>query len=480
MDDPDPAGNIILQLLLLLVLILVNAFFAMSEIAVISLNDNKIQKMAEEGHKKAKQILRLTENSSNFLSTIQIGVTLAGFLTSASASQTFADKLATAIAQPKVVAVIPYSVISGFAMVVITLIMSYFSLVLGELVPKKIAMQKPEKVSFLAVGPLLFVAKITKPVVKFLSFSTNLVVRLFGFDPNADEEDVTAEEIRMMVDVGEEKGVIENTQKEMINNIFEFDDMDVGDIMTHRTEMFAVEVDDPLEDVVKISMEEGYSRIPVYDDDPDNIIGIAYVKDLLKYVGRSLPKDRTLRDIMRKAYYVPETKHCDELFKEMIESHVQMAIVVDEYGGTAGLVTLEDVLESIVGNIQDEYDNEDEEISKINDTTFTIDGITDLDEVDELIGADLPEGDYDTLGGFITSQLGFLPGDGEMNVVEYENIRFTVLSVEERRIGKVRVEILPQGEAPVEEPDAGEKKRRRLLHERDAEETSEENAGPKD
>lgn len=223
----------------------------MSEIAVISLNDNKIQKMAEEGHKKAKQILRLTENSSNFLSTIQIGVTLAGFLTSASASQTFADKLATAIAQPKVVAVIPYSVISGFAMVVITLIMSYFSLVLGELVPKKIAMQKPEKVSFLAVGPLLFVAKITKPVVKFLSFSTNLVVRLFGFDPNADEEDVTAEEIRMMVDVGEEKGVIENTQKEMINNIFEFDDMDVGDIMTHRTEMFAVEVDDPLEDVVK-------------------------------------------------------------------------------------------------------------------------------------------------------------------------------------------------------------------------------------
>lgn len=186
MDDPDPAGNIILQLLLLLVLILVNAFFAMSEIAVISLNDNKIQKMAEEGHKKAKQILRLTENSSNFLSTIQIGVTLAGFLTSASASQTFADKLATAIAQPKVVAVIPYSVISGFAMVVITLIMSYFSLVLGELVPKKIAMQKPEKVSFLAVGPLLFVAKITKPVVKFLSFSTNLVVRLFGFDPNAD------------------------------------------------------------------------------------------------------------------------------------------------------------------------------------------------------------------------------------------------------------------------------------------------------
>lgn len=440
MDDPG-STSLIFQIVLLFILILVNAFFAMSEIAIISLNDSKIEKMAENGHKKAKQIMRLTENSSSFLSTIQIGVTLAGFLTSASASQVFAQRLTDAVS-PILPDSIPVSLIHSISVVLITLIMSYFSLVFGELAPKRIAMQVPEKISFLAVGPLLFVAKITKPAVKLLSFSTNLVVRIFGFDPNSDEETVTEEEIRMMVDVGQEKGVIEDTQKEMIDNIFEFDDIDVSDIMTHRTDMYAVEANDSLQNVIDISVEQGYSRIPVYDDDPDNIIGIAYIKDLIQYIGKSLPENG-LRSIMRKAYYVPESKKCGQLFKEMSESHVQMAIVVDEYGGTAGLVTLEDLLESIVGNIQDEYDNEDEEISRIDDATFTIDGTTDIEEVGDLIGVTFPEGDYDTLGGYIISRLGFLPSDGEMNSLEFENFRFTVLSVEDRRIGKVKVEILP-------------------------------------
>lgn len=440
MDDPG-STSLIFQIVLLFILILVNAFFAMSEIAIISLNDSKIEKMAENGHKKAKQIMRLTENSSSFLSTIQIGVTLAGFLTSASASQVFAQRLTDALS-PVLPNSIPVSLIHSISVVLITLIMSYFSLVFGELAPKRIAMQVPEKISFLAVGPLLFVAKITKPAVKLLSFSTNLVVRIFGFDPNSDEETVTEEEIRMMVDVGQEKGVIEDTQKEMIDNIFEFDDIDVSDIMTHRTDMYAVEASDSLQDVIDISVERGYSRIPVYDDDPDNIIGIAYIKDLIQYIGKSLPENG-LRSIMRKAYYVPESKKCGQLFKEMSESHVQMAIVVDEYGGTAGLVTLEDLLESIVGNIQDEYDNEDEEISRIDDATFTIDGTTDIEEVGDLIGITFPEGDYDTLGGYIISRLGFLPSDEEMNSLEFENFRFTVLSVEDRRIGKVKVEILP-------------------------------------
>ena len=440
MDDPG-STSLIFQIVLLFILILVNAFFAMSEIAIISLNDSKIEKMAENGHKKAKQIMRLTENSSSFLSTIQIGVTLAGFLTSASASQVFAQRLTDAVS-PILPDSIPVSLIHSISVVLITLIMSYFSLVFGELAPKRIAMQVPEKISFLAVGPLLFVAKITKPAVKLLSFSTNLVVRIFGFDPNSDEETVTEEEIRMMVDVGQEKGVIEDTQKEMIDNIFEFDDIDVSDIMTHRTDMYAVEANDSLQNVIDISVEQGYSRIPVYDDDPDNIIGIAYIKDLIQYIGKRLPENG-LRSIMRKAYYVPESKKCGQLFKEMSESHVQMAIVVDEYGGTAGLVTLEDLLESIVGNIQDEYDNEDEEISRIDDATFTIDGTTDIEEVGDLIGVTFPEGDYDTLGGYIISRLGFLPSDGEMNSLEFENFRFTVLSVEDRRIGKVKVEILP-------------------------------------
>lgn len=450
--DADP-GSIILKVVLLFILTLLNAFFAMSEIAIISLNDTKIDKLAEEGHKKAKQVKKLTENSSNFLSTIQIGVTLAGFLTSATAAQSFATMLSDALAKTAVANVIPLGFISGVSTVLITLITSYFSLVLGELAPKKIAMQKPEKVSFAVVPVLLFVSKVTKPFVKILSVSTNAVVRLFGLDPNADEEEVTEEEIRMMVDVGQEKGVIEDVQKEMINNIFEFDDIDVADIMTHRTDMACVDVEDSLADIIQLSMEEGYSRIPVYEEDPDNVVGIVYIKDLLKYIGSSLPEALHLKDVMRKAYYVPESKRCGALFAEMTEKHIQMAIVVDEYGGTAGLVTLEDIVEAIVGNIQDEYDNEDVEISKINETTFTIDGITDLEEVGEQLGIQFPEDDYDTLGGFIISQLGFLPQDGDMNAVEFENIRFTVLNVEERRIGKVKVEILPKPETETEVPE---------------------------
>ena len=449
MDDAGP-GSIILKLFLLLVLILINAFFAMSEIAIISLNDAKIEKMAEEGNKEAKKVLKLTENSSNFLSTIQIGVTLAGFLTSATAAQNFAVMLTEKLASTAVANVIPVGAISVISTVLITLIMSYFSLVLGELAPKKFAMQKSEKISF-AVAPILVgFAKIAKPFVKLLSASTNGVVRLFGMDPNADEEVVTEEEIRMMVDVGQEKGVIEDSQKEMINNIFEFDDMDVADIMTHRTDMDCIDVDDPITDIIKIAIECGHSRIPVYEEDQDNIVGIVYVKDLLKYVGSNLPKTKNIKDFMREAYFVPETKQCSELLSELLEKHVQMAVVVDEYGGTAGIVTLEDVIEAIVGNIQDEYDNEDEEISKIDDTTFTIDGITDIEEVEEKLGIKIPEGDYDTLGGFIISILGFLPKEGEQTVAEFGNIRFTVLNVEERRIGKVKVEIMPVEKADEE------------------------------
>ena len=441
MDDP---GSIILKLVLLFVLVLVNAFFAMSEIAIISLNDSVIEKKAEDGDKKARQIMKLTENPSNFLSTIQIGVTLAGFLTSASASQSFATMLANAIS--KLNLPIPISVISGFSVVIITIIMSYFSLVLGELAPKRMAMQRPEPIAYKVVGILLVVKKMTSPFVKVLSASTNLIVRLFGFDPNADEEGVTEEEIRMMVDVGQEKGVIEDIQKEMIDNIFEFDDIDVSDIMTHRTDMCAVEDTDSLEDVVSISIEYGYSRIPVFHEDPDNIIGIIYIKDLLKYVSGSLPKDIKPTDVMRQAYYVPFSKSCGQLFNEMTEKRIQMAVVVDEYGGTAGIITMEDLIEAIVGNIRDEYDDEDEEIVEVDENTFTVDGTAYIEEVNELVGDVIPEGDYDTLGGFIISQLGFLPKDGDMNCVTYRNLKFTILNVEDKRIGKVKVEILPTEE----------------------------------
>lgn len=454
MDDP---GSIILKLLLLFVLVIINAFFAMSEIAIISLNDNVVDKQAEDGNKKAKKVKKLTENPSNFLSTIQIGVTLAGFLTSASASSSFAAGLTeklVALGTP-----IPANVINGISVVLITVIMSYFSLVFGELAPKRMAMQKPEKIAYSVVGILLVVKTITAPFVKVLSASTNLIVRLCGFDPNANEESVTEEEIRMMVDVGQEKGVIEDIQKEMIDNIFDFDDIDVSDIMTHRTDMFAVEDTDSLEQVVSISIEHGYSRIPVFHEDPDNIIGIVYIKDLLKYISSSLPKDKGPKDVMREAYYVPFSKSCGALFNEMCEKHMQMAVVVDEYGGTAGIVTMEDLLEAIVGNIQDEYDNEDEEIVEVSENVFTIDGTAYIEEVNELVGDIIPEGDYDTLGGFLISRLGYLPKDGDMTEVEFENLKFTILNVEDRRIGKIRVEITPKEETDGDDSDDKEKER---------------------
>lgn len=466
MDDPGPnftaqflnlaaenssGSNLVFQILLLLVLILVNAFFAMSEMAVVSLNDAKIEKMAEDGHKKAKLILKLTKNPTRFLSTIQIGVTLAGFLTSASAATAFAEMLTNAITASFDV---PESIVSPIAVVLITLVMSYFSLVLGELAPKRIGMQVPEKIAFAVAKPLLVISKITAPFVKFLSLSTNGVVRLLGFDPNANEEVVTEEEIRMMVDVGGEKGVIEDTQKEMINNIFEFDDMDAGDIMTHRTDVVAADINDiTLEDFMNLAIEHGRSRIPLYDEDIDNIVGIVYVKDLLKFVGKEVKAKGTLKNIMREPYFIPETKSCGELFKEMSSKRIQMAVVVDEYGGTAGIVTLEDIVEAIMGNIQDEYDVEEEEISKIDENTFTVDGTIDIEEIDELIGKELPEGDYETLAGFIMDELQCIPKDGEMNEVIFENVKFTVLSVEDRRIEKIKVEITPVEETSDEEED---------------------------
>ncbi len=471
MDDPGPnfilaqllnlaetasaTDGLVFKILLLVVLIFINAFFAMSEIAIISLNDTKIERMAEEGHKKAKMVLKLTSNSTRFLSTIQIGVTLAGFLSSASASTAFAAMLTEAIKD--LLPGVSISLISGVSVVVITLITSYFSLVLGELAPKKIGMQASEKVAFAVVKPLLVISKITAPFVKFLSLSTNGVVRLFGFDPNANEEVVTEEEIRMMVDVGGEKGVIEDDQKEMINNIFEFDDMDAGDVMTHRTDVVAADVNDTtLEEFMELAIENGRSRIPLYDEDIDNIVGIVYIKDLLKYVGKEVKVKGTLKNIMREPYFVPETKACGELFKEMRLKRIQMAVVVDEYGGTAGIVTLEDIVEAVMGDIQDEYDEEEEEISKIDENTFTVEGTIDIEEIDELIGKELPEGDYETLAGFIMDELQCIPKNGEMNEVVFENVKFTVLSVEDRRIEKIKVEITPEPEKNESEDDDDE------------------------
>ena len=438
--DPDPA-NFLGYLLLLLALMLVNAFFSMSEIAVISLSVTKMERMAADGNRRAKNVLKLTKNSSRFLSMIQIAVTIAGFLASALAASKFSEPLLRRL--EKIVPEHAHGILGGIVTVLITLLISYVTLVLAELVPKNLAMKYPERISLRIAGTLNLCAVLLRPLVWVVSASANGVMRLIGIDPGANEEAVTEEDIRMLVDAGGEKGVIQEDQQEMIHNIFEFDDIDVGDIMTHRTEIIGVEVDEPLERVVEASMKEGCSRIPIFQDDLDTIVGIVYIKDLLKYIGASLPVETCLRDVMREACFVPETKRCGELFKEMTERHIQIAIVVDEYGGTAGLVTLEDALESIVGSIQDEYDDEEDEISKIDESTFLLEGITDIEEVSELTRVQLPEGEYDTVAGFVISQLGFLPKEHDHPVVEYEHLRFTVEEVEDKRISAIKVEILP-------------------------------------
>lgn len=445
-SDPDPASGLLLRLVLLAVLIFINAFFAASEIAVITLNDNKLQKMAEDGHKKARQVLKLTSNSSNFLATIQLGVTLAGFLASAAAAQSLAGPLAVWITGLSPSLSQYGGIINLMSLVLVTLMVSYFSLVLGELVPKRVAMQKSESISFAVIGILSGISTVMRPFVKLLSVSTNIMVRLFGLNPDAVQKNVTEEEIRMMVDVGGEKGVIENAQKEMINNIFEFDDITAGDIMTPRTDVEAIEVTDSIDEALRIGVDGGYSRLPVYQEEIDNIVGVLYVKDLLPYVGREIPKDVTIRHIMRESYFVPDTKRCGALFAEMTEKRMQMAMVVDEYGGFAGIVTMEDLLESIVGNIQDEYDNEEEQITKTSENTFEVDGALDIDSLSEVLGIDFPEGEYDTVAGYIMDALGRIPGENEHPAVTLKNITFTVMEMDERRIERVHILINPPAE----------------------------------
>lgn len=424
------------QILLLLVLILINAFFAMSEIAIITLNENKIKKMAKNGHKGADKILNVTKNSSNFLATIQVGVTLSGFLTSASASTIFASKVA------EIFSFLPLSktILEGFSTILITIILSYFSLVLGELVPKKIAMQNAEKISFKVIGIISAIEKFFSPFIKFLSASTNLIVKLFGINPEASIDEVSEEEILMMLDAGQEKGTINDGIKNIVENIFDFDDKSASEIMTHRTEIVAIEDNKLIFDAVNLAISTGYSRIPVYHEDVDNIIGIVYVKDLLKYlVGTPNPHNASILDIMRNAIYIPETKRCSELFRELIDLKTQIAIIVDEYGGTEGLITIEDLIESILGNIQDEYDNEQDEITKINENKFTVDGTTSIDEISDLLGFALPDGDYDTISGFILEHLGRIPANNERPSITINNTNFTVEKIIDRKIATVSI-----------------------------------------
>lgn len=422
------------QLIILAVLIFLNAFFAASEIAFISLNDTKIEKQAKDGNKKAKQIEKMLKTPSKFLATIQIGITLAGFLSSAFASDTFAEKLAPILFQ--CMPFLSLGVWKSISIIIITIILSFFTLVFGELVPKRLAMKNYEKIAFGTIGIIRAISIITSPFVKFLTLVTNSISKLFGVGEN-EEESVTEEEIKMMVDQGEEKGTIKEEEKELINNVFEFNDITASEIMKHRKDIFAVDINISNDELMEeLSKEEyRYSRIPVYDETIDEIKGILYIKDVLKNIGK---KNFKVKNVVKDAYFVSQTRLINEVFKELQKNKMQIAIIIDEYGGTAGLITMEDILEELVGDIYDEYDKEEKEFEKIDENTYIIVGSMPIYDVNKLLNANIPEGDYDTLSGFLQEKLGRIPEEEEKPIIETNEVTYKIEKYEDKRILKVK------------------------------------------
>ena len=424
----------ITQIIVLIILIALNAFFAASEIAYIALNDAKIEKQAKEGNKRAQQIQKMLETPSKFLSTIQIGITLAGFLSSAFASDAFASKLAPILNNAIPIGIGAWQNIS---IIIITIILSFFTIVFGELVPKRLAMKHYEKIAFATIGVIKTISVITAPFVKLLSVTTNAISKIFGVGEN-EEEIVTEEEIKMMVDQGKEDGTIQEDEKEYINNVFEFNDIVASEIMTHRTDIFAVDINtsaaELLEEIIKDDCK--HSRIPVYDETIDEIKGILYVKDIIKNITKKTFK---IKNIMKEAYFVSQNKLINEIFKELQKSKKQMAIVIDEYGGTAGLITMEDILEEIVGDIYDEYDDIEDEYEKIDDKTYIVSGKMPIYDVNKLLNSNIPEGDYDTLSGYLQEELGRIPTEEELPVIETKELTFKIEEYEDKRIVKVKI-----------------------------------------
>ena len=422
------------SIIILVILIGINAFFASSEIAFISLNDAKIEKQAKDGNKKAKSIQNMLKDPSKFLATIQIGVTLAGFLSSAFAADTFAEVLS-----PKLYNLMPFiqeQTWRAISIILITLILSYFTLVFGELVPKRLAMKYTEKIAFSSVGIIKAISVIASPFVKLLTLSTNAVSKIFKITEN-EEEVVTEEEIRMMIDVGEEKGVIGVAAKEMLNNVFEFNDKIVSEIMIPRTEVFALDKELTIKEVIDILSEDTrYSRVPVYEETIDNIVGIVYIKDILL---SKKDENKKIKELMKKAYYVPETITVDKLFEEMRKNKKQISIVIEEHGGTSGIVTMEDILEEIVGEIYDEYDTSENKVVELDSNTYLIDGSLAIYDLEKIFDVEIPEGDYDTISGYLIDLLGRIPKPKENIIIETEQLDFKVEKVKNKKIVQVKV-----------------------------------------
>lgn len=445
-------GELPQQLLIQVILILLNAFFAATEIAVISLNTAKLKKQQEAGDKMAGKLLKMAEEPSDFLSTIQIGITLAGFLGSAFAADNFSDGLTKLICEDLGVTMVPERVVATASLVIITIILSYFTLIFGELVPKRIAMRKAEALSLALAGLLSAIAKLFAPIVWLLTISTNSILRLIGIDPDADDEEVSEESIRMMVDAGSEQGAIDMDEKEFIQNVFEFDDLTAKDIAVHRTEICFLWLEDSMEVWDETIQTNRYTRYPVCGETSDTIIGILNTKDYFRLEDKS--RESVLQNAVKPAYFIPENIKADVLFNNMRRSRNTMAVVLDEYGGVSGIVTINDLVEQLVGELVDEEPEEDLEIERINGGIWKIRGSAPLDEVSKAIGIEIESENYDTLNGLIIEALGRIPKDGTQFEVDTAGLRIRVMDVQDHQVTSAIVSILPPSEAATKENEA--------------------------
>lgn len=416
---------------------LIGAFFHLGEAAVLSANFSRAKELEEDENKSAINLVDLrTEYKVGFNAVVRSASTLSAFGAAAISIQYVFPWVQSWFCRAEFLS---YKLGSWLAMILLLLAVSVFYIINGQIIPRKIGMHRCETIAYKISGFMKFCLKLSTPYLFFIMGISNLMVKLFGVPAHADEKLATEDEIMMMVDASGEKGVIEESEADMIANIFEFGDTTASEAMTHRTDVDALEYTCDVMTAVDFALKNGFSRIPVYKDDLDNIQGVLYVKDLLRFVGNAEKCSTPIYQIMRPACYIPETKKLSELFGEMTETKIQMAVVVDEYGGTSGIITMEDLIESILGNIQDEFDNEDEEISRVSENTFTIDGTTSIYEVSDLLDIEIPEGDYDTLAGYIVSTLGRIPTDDEHPTITFEGYDFTVEQVTDRRVSRVHV-----------------------------------------
>ena len=447
--------DIAIKLLIQVVLIALNAFFAASELSLVSLNEAKLRRQAENGDEKAAKLLKIVEQPTGFLSTIQIGITLAGFLGSAFAAESFSGVLANWLYHGCGFHFFTVAVWDTVSVVFITIVLSYFSLILGELVPKRVAMRNPEGFARKVCGVIGGLTKALKPVVWFLSVSTNGVLRLLRINPNESTETVSEEDIMGLVDAVEEQGEIDNDTKEMIENVFEFDNTAVSEIMVRRSDMTVIYESDSPEKILKTMLESGLSRFPVCGENTDDVKGVLRAREYLFALYENA--DCKLSDVIREAKFVPDTIPANILFKEMRENKIHMAIVVDEYGQTAGLITMEDLLESIVGNIYDETDTLDApEIELIGENHWQVAGSMSVEDAAKELGVALctEEDAFDTVGGFVIANLAYIPQDGETPEFTYQNLQVKVLTVKEKRIEKIEILKIQQSEDGEEATDA--------------------------